>query len=131
LSKLPSPDPKAVEALTVLAKSDQAAIRECATAALGQLRATQATPLLMSMLDDKDENVSMAAVKALGEMPPDSVKIAIEPLVKLFDRNYTTGVIYSYRTKIDAALRNITGEKLPQDPAWWKQWLGRHSASQP
>jgi len=131
LSKLSGPDPKAVEALTLLTKSAQDVVREHAAAVLGQIRATQAVPLLISMLNDEDEFVSVAAVKALGEMPRESVQVAIEPLVKLFERHYRTVVVYSYRVKIDEALRDITGEKLPQDAAWWEQWLASHPAGQP
>ena len=124
---LPVLPPEVLEALQGLLRSGDATIREAAVLALGHQKVTPAVPQLIEALSDPNENVSLAAVKALGEIGDPR---AVEPIVKLYDRAYKTVVLYGIRNAQDTALRQITGEEDAREAAEWKAWMLKKSPAQ-
>lgn len=121
-NNLPTIDPAILQQVLSLLDSPSLRLRETIILTLGKRKVTDAVPRLMAALEDKNEDVSIAAVGALGKIGD---KRAVEPLVKLFDRQYTSVVIYHIRKAQDTALKEITGEKDSRDAAGWKAWPGQ------
>lgn len=93
---------------------------------LGKFQDTESVPMLVDLLKHKDERVSIAAVKALGEIGDPR---AIAPLVDLYDRGFGSVVIYSIRDQQDAALRKVTQTPEHRLGDQWRQWLKENPKS--
>ncbi len=124
-------NPDAVEVLMPMLDSKDSYLRTQAAKALGSLKAKAAVDRLIALLEDADEQVSVTAVWALGEIG--DIK-AVTPLINHFDRGYKTVVVYRIRNTQDDALRKLTGKKLFGKNAWvpyWKQNNPTQPASEP
>jgi len=124
---LPALPPEVLEALLESLRSKDLSIREAAILALGRQKATAAVPQVIEALADPDENVSIAAVKALGEIGDPR---AIEHILKVYDRGFKTVVTYRIRNAQDTSLRQLTGEKNSREAAEWKAWMLKKGSAQ-
>jgi len=92
--------------------------RYVAAGALEKLgpKAAAAVPDLVAVLKDDFTQVGTTAVDALGAIGPDA-KSAVPALIGLLeDKNW------SPRFTVVDALENITGQKLGEEAAAWRQW---------
>jgi HEAT repeat protein len=95
-------------------------LREFAISVAGLRKQRSAVPQLIAALGDKNENVSRASVVSLGQIGDPS---AIPAIVRLYDREFATVVIYSIRRIQDEALRSLTGTKDSRAAAGWKEFV--------
>jgi hypothetical protein len=95
-------------------------LREFAISVAGLRKQRSAVPQLIAALGDKNENVSRASVVSLGQIGDPS---AIPAIVRLYDREFATVVIYSIRRIQDEALRSLTGTKDSRTAAGWKEFV--------
>lgn len=87
------PAPEAVKLLEdVLKKDSEAMVRQAAAAALGDMKATEATPALKAALNDESGEVAFSAAKALWDLgDPDGKATFIEILTR--ERKNSQGFI--------------------------------------
>ena len=87
------PAPEAVKLLEdVLKKDSEAFVRQAAAAALGDMKATEATPALKAALNDESGEVAFSAAKALWDLgDPDGKATFIEILTR--ERKNSQGFI--------------------------------------
>jgi len=122
LGRSQTADPGAVAALLAFLHDSapaKAGLRNDVIEALGLLKARDAVPALLPILDQRDEAERGAAVVALGRIGDAR---AVEPLVKQFDVRYSTVVVYWLKGALDQALRSITGRQGIVGGYEWKQW---------
>lgn len=112
-------DPNAAEVLMPTLDSKDSYLKTQAAKALGSLKAKAAVDKLIALLEDPDEQVSVMAVWALGEIG--DIK-AVTPLINHFDHGYRTVVVYRIANTQNDALKHLTGQKLVGKAAWFAYW---------
>jgi HEAT repeat protein len=100
----------------------KARLRNDVIESLGLLKAKEAVPVLLPILDKQDRNSEEergATVVALGRIGDAR---AVEPLVNQFKASYSTVVVYWIQGALDTALRSITGERDVIGKDEWLRW---------
>lgn len=126
LGRCGTTDANAIQALIGLLGDKtpgRAQLRNDVIESLGLLKAKDAVPAILSILDKRDresEDERGVAVRALGRI---SDRRAVEPLIRYYKVGHSTVVVYWIRGAVDEALRAITGEQNVVGADEWEQWL--------
>jgi len=111
-------DPSTIDALIEALGDKIPALRVIAAQALGELKATKASPQLVAQVEgSSDWALQKAAIEALGKV---RTKESIEPLLKVFETR--EGVLIE---AIYKALIEITGEDFSYNAVYWRRWWDR------
>lgn len=122
VNAMPSSEASVNEKLIGFLDSTDNSLREQAIVALGKKQVKQAVPKLIDALKDPNEQISLSAVRALGDIRD---RQAIEPVQRLYNRDYATFVVYWIREAQDTALKKLTGEKESRSDQEWRAWTAK------
>jgi HEAT repeat protein len=111
-----------VALVVALLQAENRDTKEAAARVLGEKNAKTAVPDLIAALNSEDEFLSLAAVRALGNIGDSS---AAAPIAALYDRGYKTTATYSIRRAQDEALRTLTGTSDSLTPQQWQALVAR------
>ena len=117
-----SSDPRAVDPLLLALKDQDAEVRSSAAGAMANKKDTRVVPALIAALLDTDWRVRQSAALTLGQIKdPAAIGPVIELLAVDSDKDVRFRAWYS--------LKEITGEKLGEDAAKWRESWAKKKAT--